>query len=757
MTPITLIIASLIAISSNSAVNLDSMLTVQRERAGVKAEEIFTVLDREDLADAERNDLRFLMSYLPLGDLAMMNGKDLLENVLLAREAVERFSWGSEVPEDIYLNFVLPHRVSQEPFVRGWRRMFLDDIAPRVAGMTMSEAALEVNHWCHEHATFKVSSRRDQDVLTTIRAGLGRCEEEMILTICALRSVSIPARQCYTPYWPHTDNNHAWVEVWADGEWHYYGGCEPKPGLEQAWFTSAAGRAMLVVSTAYGEYLGDEPVLKNYPRSTLINSTAVYGPTHEINITLTDRKDRPVKDTRMVFSLFNYGALMPALALNSDDEGRIVLNCGKGSWIAAAAKKKESMLLHIPGDQDEVTVKLMKTKKLERPTTIEYVPPPGSPDRDKVAMDSLFKCRLAMEDSIREASFWSVWASEVGIDLDSGFAAVPDSFLAQEMAERYGLDSAKTLEIFTNARGNWGHLYRFLTGTYPGIPAAELFTSGEVGMRFILLETLSEKDLRDFSIEALEDHYNNTTLSWNLAQLTDFNEIGMQDSSTRERIKDYVIAPRINYEPSSGWREPLIDFLGLHPKFILSKKDKKLLKWLRKNITIEEKSDRLGPSLTPDAVLSLRRSRRGDLERLYVGLCRVRGIPARFDPVSDRLEVWREDEWQAVKVLKDKSGGKKAAAKGSLSLAFEAPDSVLEKTLYLRDWAVQEWRGDLASVVDFGYKEPFSKIEWPQELPVGLYCLTTGHRREDGSAPIMLTWFDIEAGKEVKLELKFIE
>lgn len=58
--------------------------------------------------------------------------------------------------------------------------------------------------------------------------------------VAALRTVGIPARQVYTPRWAHTDDNHAWVEAWADGQWYYLGACEPEPELNVAWFSSTA-------------------------------------------------------------------------------------------------------------------------------------------------------------------------------------------------------------------------------------------------------------------------------------------------------------------------------------------------------------------------------------------------------------------------------------------------------------------------------------------------------------------------------------
>jgi transglutaminase-like putative cysteine protease len=58
------------------------------------------------------------------------------------------------------------------------------------------------------------------------------------------------ARQVYTPRWAHSDDNHAWVEVWIDGKWSYLGACEPDVDLNMGWFTEPSKRVMLVHTRA---------------------------------------------------------------------------------------------------------------------------------------------------------------------------------------------------------------------------------------------------------------------------------------------------------------------------------------------------------------------------------------------------------------------------------------------------------------------------------------------------------------------------
>jgi len=784
--------------SSTPEKGIDSLLNVQRERGGEYSAEIFQALDnarRQGLTTAETEDLRFLITYLPLSDIVTMKVNDLFENIRLARVAKARFAWGEQVSEDLFRHFVLPHRISQEPFVRGWREQFLGDLTPRVEDLTMTEAALEVNHWCHENASFKRSSGRDQDPLTTIRSGFGRCEEEMILVIAAMRSIGIPARSCSTPYWAHCDNNHAWVEVWTNGKWHYLGGCEPKKTLNDAWFTRSAGRAILVVSTAFGDYYGDEPVLKRYGRSTLINSTAVYGDTHDMNVSLFDSAGEPMIDQRVIFSLYNYGTMMPILSLKTDSSGMCTFNSGKGTLLLSAGKDDYSSLMITHAETDQADLHLTTTDIIQELTEIDYTPPPELPPLPKLEPtpeDSLFKVRLANEKTLREHHFWTVWAKEAGLMLPDDAEMKPDSLnilpLVEALESVTELDSNEVLDIMEKARGNWGLIYHFLMNEYPVVAQPAAYQGGsapnsdELKMRWTLIKTLEKKDLRDFTEEVLMDHFRYSTIDFPLFSLRTVEYIESLGEEAGERYLDYVVKPRIDWEPSVEWREDLTIFFNSHPKLIKSKKDKKLIDWQQENIVIEEGVDRLASSLTPGWILSLERGRERDVERLYIGLCRVRGIPSRFNPVTRQLECWFNNEWIFIKVNKDdeedKKDKKEPDAKGMLYIDAKptvtadarisenqlpespedwhsTPSDSLHKVLYFRDWAVEKWNTDHFGAVDFGYHEPYTKIEWPQELPVGLYCLTTGFRAKDGSAPIKLIWFEIKEGEDTRVNLEF--
>jgi len=305
--------------------------------------------------------LGFLLANMPLSDLGAMRAPWLIRNIDLAVVVRERASWGSQLTDDLFNHYVLPHRVSQEPVdlrlhdVPGdkewmnpnvqqdsqpthasyWREILAAELWPRVKDLPMYEAAMEVNRWCWEWSGFSSnSSARDQGPLTTLQRELGRCEEGVILYVSAARAVGIPARACYTPYWAVNDNNHAWVEVWADGRWWYLGGGELGKELNHAWFSGPAGRAGIVISVAFGDVAegGSERVYQRLGDVTLMNSTHVYGDVCRLSVTLP--KGLPENFvTDVTVHVINFGTPRPIATFKSNSS----VELGRGDYLVTAA------------------------------------------------------------------------------------------------------------------------------------------------------------------------------------------------------------------------------------------------------------------------------------------------------------------------------------------------------------------------------------------------------------------------------------
>ncbi len=356
----------------------------------------------------------FLYAYMPWPDLAAHPMTYWQANVDKTLEVRDRMGW--DVPEREFRHFVLPLRVNNEP-LDDFRTLYADTLCARVEGMSIGEAALEINHWCHEMATYQPSDGRTSSPLQTIQRGVGRCGEESVLAVAALRAAGIPARQVYTPRWAHTDDNHAWVEVFVDGKWQFMGACEPEPRLNMAWFTGPVSRALILHTKVFGDYHGDEDVIQRTPCYTEINVIRGYVPARRSVVTVVDEKGQPVKDARVEFKIYNYGEYYTVAAYRTDREGQAALDMGCGDMVAFASKEERFGLAVIDGEA--VTVTLDHEIGERCAMDLDIVPPgenplPSGATDEEVARNAE---RLRAEDALREAR-------------PKGNAAVINAFLA---------------------------------------------------------------------------------------------------------------------------------------------------------------------------------------------------------------------------------------------------------------------------------------------------------------------------------------
>ena len=289
----------------------------------------------------------FLVAFMPLVDLVAMDTDTLVHNIDYAFKAREDFPWGKDYPDDIFYHYVLPHRVSQEP-IEDFRPFFYDQLKNRLKKtMTLADATLEVNKYSDEMIDYKPTQSRDQGPFETLKSGYGRCEEMMIFYMDAARSVGIPVRQAWTPYWAHCDDNHAWTEVWVGGKWYFLGSCEYAPSLNDAWFTNPAKRAALVMSVPYG--LPDKDTFKEElyryedkipDKFAVINSTANYTTPGKLKVTLLGSDGQPLAKSNIFIYVFNYGALRSIARLITDENGLAQITIGEGRFFVSGGDDK---------------------------------------------------------------------------------------------------------------------------------------------------------------------------------------------------------------------------------------------------------------------------------------------------------------------------------------------------------------------------------------------------------------------------------
>ena len=149
---------------------------------------------KENLTADEQEALKFLYAYMPLADVTDYPTSFFADNVRMSFKARKEMPWGKNVPELLFRHFVVPIRVNNEALDNA-RSVFYNELKDRIKGMSMMDAIIEVNHWCHEKVTYQPSDARTSAPLATLKTATGRCGEESTFAVAALRAVGIPARQ----------------------------------------------------------------------------------------------------------------------------------------------------------------------------------------------------------------------------------------------------------------------------------------------------------------------------------------------------------------------------------------------------------------------------------------------------------------------------------------------------------------------------------------------------------------------------------
>jgi len=356
-------------------------------------------VNNESAALSQEEYVDFLYRCMPLPDSLVYDRAFWEDNVAKTIEVREKMNWG--IPEREFRHFVLPLRVNNEN-LDDFRTVYADSLCERVAGMSLYDAVLEINHWCHERVTYTPSDGRTSAPRAAIATGKGRCGEESVLTVSALRTAGIPARQVYTPRWAHTDDNHAWVEAWVDGQWHFLGACEPEPVLDLGWFNAPVSRAMLLHTKVAGDYHGDEDVIERNKVYTEINVIRNYVPSRRSTVTVRDISGSPVEGARVEFKIFNYGEFYTVSTQTTGTDGKAALDMGLGDMMVWAWKDGSFGMAKAGSEEVEL---VLSCKEGERYSAdFDMIPPPENPLPNNASEEQVEENarRLAEEDALRE-------------------------------------------------------------------------------------------------------------------------------------------------------------------------------------------------------------------------------------------------------------------------------------------------------------------------------------------------------------------
>ena len=691
----------------------------EAKKAALPNGDLFTVFNQNMTAD-EKQALTFLYAYMPIGDITDYDGQFYLDNIRSSYQARKEMPWGDSIPEELFRHFVVPIRINNENLDNS-RMVFYEELKDRVKGLSLYDAVLEVNHWCHEKVIYTPSDARTSSPLASVKTAYGRCGEESTFTVAALRSVGIPARQVYTPRWAHTDDNHAWVEAWVNGKWFFLGACEPEPVLNLGWCNGPARRGMLMHTKVFGKYNGPEEIMDVTDNYTEINVIDNYAPTAKVTVSVVDENGQPAAGANVEFKIYNYAEFYTVANKKADAQGKTFLTAGKGDmlvWASQAGKFGFSKVSF--GKEDNVTITLNHQPGEVASVALDIVPPIEGviPAEVTEAQKEDNAQRLHSEDLIRNQYVATFYKEEE----------------AKALAKDLKLHPQKVAKIMLGSRGNWKEIEKFLQETPPHLRKKAM----------ALLNTISAKDLRDTPANVLVDHLTHTK--------------PMQSSL----FTDYVLNPRVANELLTPYRQFFQK--QVDPKLQQQAKanPQSVVDWVKANIQVNDTLNTQRIPIMPMGVWKARVADRDSRNIFFVALCRSLGIPARIEPVAGKVQYAKGLDWIDVNF---ETTDQTPAKRGHVVAAYQ-PIKSLQDPKYYSHFTIARIQpsGQLQTLnfesgdVDMGSGDTWSVLlRRPLTLEVGNYLLVTGTRMANGSVLAELTFFNIEPNQTQHIQLNMRE
>jgi hypothetical protein len=657
----------------------------------------------QQCGEEERLILEFFYSTMPAADIGDYDFSLYKSFADFGLSLLRDIQWCKEIPEDIFFNYVLHYRINNEK-LEDCRPYFYEALRERIQGKGMKEAALEVNIWCAEHVAYQATDQRTASPLAVLKSSYGRCGEESTLTVTAMRSVGIPARQVYTPRWAHCDDNHAWVEVWCHGEWYYLGACEPQPVLNRGWFNNASARAMLVDAKAFLPVAGEENMGQK-GQTLILNQTARYADARKFTVCL--REPAPVVGALVHFEMLNGSELFPLASVVTDEEGCAGLTLGFGSIHVHAVKEGRFVEAVVDtGAQDSLWLDFSQAV-----------------DR-REAYQEEFNFR-APKDNARNAVPLTAAQKELKRQINSGAEekrrSYAKSFYKEQEAEMVAQCFSRpqqAMDILKAAEGNFIEIADFLSMDF-GAENKEL--------QLLLLEALHKKDYRDVRCEVLAEHFKGA--------------LKYQQDDPLEIFVRYILCPRAYYEQLMPYREAILSLLDRETQELFRKQPQQVWSYVGQF--------QLEPGLHQEWLIgtpagTLRSGLAGAMGRriLFVSVCRSLGIPARIHPADLSAQYYKDGEFIHVEASLE-SGRKQA------KLTLQGGE---EKWFYFNNWTLAILREGVyqtLELTDCAWEEGLLSLD----LEPGSYRLITTKRTPNGNQFARKYCFDLESGKEKLLAI----
>ena len=638
--------------------------------------------------------LKYLYMTMPCSDMGNYSFEIFLD---YAKNSVRIWHESEGVkllPEDIYLNYVLYHRVNEEE-IAPCRTLFAEEISKfmeengnetLLSGFNRKKTAIEVNYWCAQEATYHCTDDRTLSALTVYRRGNGRCGEESVFTVNAMRSIGIPSRQVYAPKWSHCDDNHAWVEIWNDGEWYFLGACEPLPILNKGWFTNASSRAMMVHSRWFDQAESGEEKIGTDGMVTMLNELSRYAAVTEFSVKVEDEEGRPVSGAEVSFQVLNYAEFSPVAEGVTGEDGTCSFTTGLGSLAV----------------------------QISRDGQCECV---FADTREQKQIRVIFGKNAGQKDVWEAVDMIAPVDTPVNTDMPTAEQTAEGNIRLEKAAARR---TAKT-EAWVNPECE-----KFLQGCF----TEENTEDEEEGLlREELLNVLTEKDRTDCRAEVLEEHLRFA--------------MPYEEELEHSVFVNYVLNPRIDDEVLMKYREVIENTFSEEEKLCFRENPASIWTEVDKRINSIPERERASVITTPAGCLKTKVGSILSKKILFVAIARTLGIPARLNP-EDRSMEYRKDG-RFIPVLPE--------AEKNCHIVLKAGDGTQWK--YFQNWSMAKLENGTYTSLRLGgllWKDDLLEAD----LEAGTYRITTSNRLPNGNMFAYVYYFSVDAGdkKEISMILR---
>lgn len=681
----------------------------------------------QECTEEEAFCMKYLYAGMPYSDMADYSAELFLKFVRHALMVRSCTPWGSSIDDATFFNYVLQYRVNNE-HIEFYAETFFEEIYPRIKDCSMYDAAVEVNFWAYEKATYQSTDDRTASPFTVIKNAYGRCGEESTLVTAALRSVGIPARQVYAPRWSHCDDNHAWVEVWIDGKWHFLGACEPEIELDRGWFVLAASRAPMVHTRVFSRMIEEDnntTLICHNDKMTRLNVLAHYADVKQLNVTVLDQNRILKKEAIVQFQVINYAELYTVAQLKTNQHGTVSLRTSKGTIVVFVYDETGCAMRVVDlRQEDHITICLGETQEQECGFT--FIPAVGGEKKERqlTKEEQMWQQqRIDKSEIVRKKTENSFSTEKQANEYAQKYIEQYKSDIQENNPSDYEhlisfIEREIQMAIY-NSRGNRKEIQKFLEEKDSNLPISD---------KVKLLSSVRKKDLTDTSCECFIAHLKEA-LIW-------------KDRYEENIFVPYVLCPRISDETITSYREEIRQLFSDTEILDIQRHPQLIGKWIQENISVYSDGTYSELYASPAGTLRIKAATRRSRQILAVAMLRSLGIAGKIELSNYEAVYWNGETWNYVFYETTEKRF------GELWLT----DKNGENLQYYKDFTIAMKRNNCYETLNL------SEIKWKKgrgmyQLEQGKYRITTIDRQLGGICQVKIFYTLVKENSTTEKEI----